>query len=632
MSIINLKYQVQRTRIRQHLQCYNIYLIMLDQEFLSSIPHAPGVYLMLNKASTVLYVGKAKDLFKRLSTYLHYSGPGHSKTSVMLRQVSKIETLMTNTEKEALILESSLIKKHRPKYNVILRDDKSYPYIKVTTQEEWPRVFMTRRKKRDGARYFGPYSSSSAMWSTLKLLYSLFPLRRCKGSRLKPRKRPCLNHQMSNCLAPCAGKADMGQYQEMVNNVIMFLEGRNKRLIKNLKKEMTHAAELQKFEKAALLRDRIVALEKTLEKQIVLSNIQKNRDVFGFYRQGVSVSVALLYIRKGILGGSRRFFLEDPYGDDQAILSQVLKQLYDESNLPPSELLLPHDFEDRTVMAERLSDLSAKIVTLNVPQRGEPKELIRMAHANARQLLDEQDNKKRSWNDLAENMMKKLHLPVLPQQIECLDISNISGMHAVGSLVSFYSGEPAPGNYRHYKIKTVKGPDDYAMMREVIHRRFSRALQDNDLPDLFMVDGGKGQLGVAEAVAYDLGLTESVNLIGIAKEREDEGEKLYRPGRKNPILLPPHNPLLLYLMKIRDEAHRFGITFHRSLRRKQSFSSPLDQIPGVGKEKKKMLLKTIGSLHAVSRASIEDLRNVVGIGPTLAMEIHLFFNRADTDL
>ncbi len=605
---------------------------MLDQEFLSSIPHAPGVYLMLNKSSTVLYVGKAKDLFKRLSSYLHFSGSDHSKTSVMLRQVSKIDTLMTNTEKEALILESSLIKKHRPKYNVILRDDKSYPFIKVTVQEEWPRVFMTRRKKRDGARYFGPYSSSSAMWSTLKLLFSLFPLRRCKGAKLKPRKRPCLNHQMNNCLAPCAGKADMGQYQDMVNKVIMFMEGRNKPLLKNLKKEMIRAAELEDFEKAALLRDRISALDKTLEKQIVLSKIQKDRDVFGFYRQGVSVSVALLYVRKGILGGSRRFFLEDPYGDDKAILSQVIKQLYDESNFPPAELLLPHDFEDRVVMAERLSDLSERIITLSIPQRGEPKELVHMARTNAKQLFDEQQNKKRSWQNLAENIQKKLHLPVLPHRIECLDISNISGTNAVGSLVSFYSGEPDPTSYRHYKIKTVTGPDDYAMMREVIHRRFSRALVDNDLPDLFMVDGGRGQLGVAEAVASDLKLAAMVNLIGIAKEREDEGEKLYRPGRKNPIILPSHSPLLLYLMRIRDESHRFGVTFHRSLRRKQTFTSTLDQIPGVGEERKKELLRTIGSLQKVSRASIEDLKNVAGIGPALAREIHQFFNQIDTDV
>ncbi len=601
---------------------------MLNHEFLTSIPHAPGVYLMLNNASTVLYVGKAKDLFKRLSSYLHFSGPSHNKTSVMLRQVCKIDTLMTHTEKEALILESSLIKKHRPKYNVILRDDKSYPYIKVTVQEEWPRVFMTRRKKRDGARYFGPYSSPSAMWSTLKLLSSLFPLRRCKGSKLKPRKRPCLNHQMNNCLAPCAGKADMDHYQDMVHNVIMFLEGRNKLLLKRLKNEMATAAKRHEFERAALLRDRIIALDKTLEKQIVLSNTQRNRDVFGFYRQGVSVSVTVLHVRKGILGGSRRFFLEDPFGDDQTILSQVVKQLYDDSNIPPSEILVPHGFEDRKIMAERLSDLAAKAVTLTIPRRGEPRELIRMAQNNARQLFDEQQNKKRSWQDLAANMQKKLDLPTLPNRIECLDISNISGTHAVGSLVSFFSGEPDPKRYRHYKIKSVEGPDDYAMMREVILRRFSRALEENDLPDLFMVDGGKGQLGVAEAIASDLNMGKDVNLVGIAKEREDEGEKLYRPGRKNPILLPSHNPLLLYLMKIRDEAHRFGVTFHRSLRRKQTLSSTLDQIPGVGKEKKKELLRTIGSLQQISRASKEELQTVTGIGPALATEIHQFFNRA----
>jgi len=604
---------------------------MLDQEFLSSIPHAPGVYLMLNKISEVLYVGKAKDLFKRLSSYVHFSGPGHSKTSVMLNQVEKIDTLMTNTEKEALILESSLIKKYRPKYNVILRDDKSYPYIKVSVQEEWPRVYMTRRKKRDGARYFGPYSSSSAMWSTLKLLSSLFPLRRCKGARLRPRKRPCLNHQMNNCLAPCAGKADHFQYQEMVNKAIMFLEGRNKQLVTRLQKEMMDAARRHEFEKAAMLRDKISALNKTLEKQIVLSKTQKNRDVFGFFRQGVSVSVALLYVRKGILGGSRRFFLEDPYGDDQAILSQVIKQLYDESNISPSELLLPHDIEDRSLLADRLSDLSTRKVHVSVPQRGEPKELIRMACTNAKQLFDEQDKKKRSWQDLAENMQQKLRLPVPPHRIECLDISNISGKHAVGSLVSFASGEPDNQNYRHYKIKTVDGPDDYAMMREVIQRRFSRALVEEDYPDLFMVDGGKGQLGIAQAVIRELQLRDKVNLIGIAKEREDEGEKLYRPGRKNAISLPPHNPLLLYLMKIRDEAHRFGITFHRSLRRKQTLSSILDQIPGVGLERKRELLKTIGSLQKISRSSVTELKAVSGIGQALAVEIHSFFNQADSN-
>jgi len=600
----------------------------LSQEFLSSIPHAPGVYLMLNRSSAVIYVGKAKDLFKRLSSYVHYSGSSHSKTAVMLRNVVKIDTLITHTEKEALILEASLIKKHRPKYNVILRDDKSYPYIKVTLQEEWPRVHMTRRKKKDGARYFGPYASSSSMWSTLKLISSLFPLRRCKGRVLRPRRRPCLNHQMNNCLAPCAGIADKRHYQAMVQKVILFLEGKNKQLISNLRQEMQDAADQQKYEKAALYRDRISSITRTLEKQIVISQTYTNRDIFGFYRQGASVAIAILFVHRGIINGSRRFFLEEPYGDDEAIISQVIKQLYDIQTIPPPEILLPHHLEDQIVLAERLTDLAERKVTLTVPQRGERIELIRMANNNARQLFEEKEMKHHSWQTLANSMVKKLNLPMPPNRIECLDISNISGTHAVGSLVSFHNGEPENNNYRHYKIKTVDGPDDYAMMREVIIRRFQRALDEHDFPDLFIVDGGRGQLGVAEAVAKDMGLDESVNLVGIAKERIDEGEKLYRPGRKNAIVLPSHNPVLLYLMKIRDEAHRFGITFHRSLRRKSTLSSTLDTIPGIGAARKKQLLTSIGSLKKISRASVEELERVDGIGTELAMEIHQFFNQS----
>ena len=599
---------------------------MLDQNYLSSVPHSPGVYLMLDKTSTVLYVGKAKDLFKRLSTYLHYSGPVHSKTAVMLGKVAKVDTLMTNTEKEALILESSLIKKHRPKYNVILRDDKSYPYVKVTVQEEWPRVFMTRRKRRDGARYFGPYSSSSAMWATLKLLSSLFPLRRCKGAKLKPRKRPCLNHQMNNCLAPCAGKVDNKHYQDMVSKAVMMLEGRNKQLIKRLEGEMSEAAALLEFEKAAQLRDRINALRKTLEKQIVLSRTQRNADVFGFFRQGVSVSITLLLVRKGVLSGSRRFFLGDPYGDDKAILSQAVKQIYDDFTIAPAELLLPYDIEDLSIIAERLSDISARNVTLSVPKRGEPRELVKMACSNAKQLFEEHDKKKRSWQDLSQNICKKLHLSIPPERIECLDISNLSGTNAVGSLVCFSAGEPDKQYFRHYKIKSVQGPDDYAMMREVIHRRFTSAIEQKEFPDLFMVDGGKGQLGIAEAVLSDLNVKERVNLVGIAKEQNDEGEKLYRPGRKNPIVLPSHNPVLLFLMRVRDEAHRFGVTFHRSLRNKSTLSSILDEIPGVGGERKQALLKSLGSLQNISRATVVELQTVEGIGPALANQIHSFFN------
>jgi len=600
---------------------------MLDQQFLKSIPHSPGVYLMIDASSAVIYVGKAKDLVKRLASYVHFSGPSYSKTAVMISHVKKADILITRTEKEALILESSLIKRHHPKYNVILRDDKSFPLIKVTIQEEWPRVFMTRRKKKDGARYFGPYSSVSSMWATLKLLSSLFPLRRCKGAVLKPRKRPCLNHQMNRCLAPCAGKADHDSYMAMVEKVIMFLDGRNKNLLANLKDDMKQASENLEFERAAALRDQVAAINRTLEKQLVVTHTGRDKDVFGFFRHGASVCTVLLYIREGTIKGSRRFFLKDPYGDDPAILSQMIKQIYDEKSPPPPEILLPASIEDQQLLSERFSDIVERKVSLSVPQRGDRFNLIKMANSNAQQFFEEKDRKAESWQTLAEAMVKKLHLPAAPEIIECLDISNISGTHAVGSLIRFSHGEPDKKWYRHYKITTVTGPDDYGMMKEVIYRRFKRAIEDQDLPDLFVVDGGRGQLGIAMAAAQDLDLASSLNLLGIAKERVDEGEKLYKPGRKNPIILPAHNPVLLYLMRIRDEAHRFGITFHRSLRRKSTLTSRLDKIPGVGPTKRKKLLTSLGSISKISQASVEELQSVEGIGLELANKIRRFFDQ-----
>ena len=301
---------------------------MFPEDVLLSAPHSPGVYLMLDSKSAVLYVGKAKDLFKRLSSYAHFSGAEYNKTAVMLSRVHNVDTIITSTEKEALILEASLIKKHKPKYNIILRDDKNYPYIRVTVQEEWPRVMMARRKKKDRSRYFGPYSSSSAMWSTLKLISALFPLRQCKGSKLKKRSRPCLNRQIGKCLAPCAGGADSQLYQEHVNNIIMLLEGRNRDLTRQLKQQMQESSDALEFEKAAAIRDQISALSRTLEKQVISASHTKDQDVFGFGRHDTAVTIAILFIRDGLINGSRTFFLADPYGEDASILSQVLSQFY----------------------------------------------------------------------------------------------------------------------------------------------------------------------------------------------------------------------------------------------------------------------------------------------------------------
>ncbi|MDX9895725.1 MAG: excinuclease ABC subunit UvrC [Desulfofustis sp.] len=603
---------------------------MLDQTFLATVPHAPGVYLMLDRSASVLYVGKAKDLAKRLSSYVHYSGSKTSKTAVLLGRVQQVDLLITHTEKEALILEASLIKRHRPKYNVILRDDKSYPLIKVTVQEQWPRVFMTRRKKRDGARYFGPYASASAMWQTLRLLTTLFPLRRCRGNELRPRKRPCLNYQMQRCLAPCAGKANHQEYLDMVEKVVMFLEGRSKNLLADLEQEMMSAADGLDFERAAILRDRLQAVRETLEKQIIVSQTARDRDVFGWARLQSSVAAVLLVVREGIVTGSRRFLFDDPYGDDASIIAQIITQLYDEQSPPPPEILVPQAIEDQDLIAERLSDLAGRRVSLHFPRRGEPAHLVKMATANAQQIFAEEGKKKRSWEALAELIARSLHLQKTPRAIECFDISNISGTNAIGSLVRFTEGEPESGGYRRYRLAEVAGPDDYAMMRATLRRRCLRALATDDLPDLLVIDGGRGHLGIAEAVVKDLALDEAVELVGIAKEHEREGDKLYRPGRKNPILLPAHNPVLLFFMRVRDEAHRFGITAHRALRRKQALRSRLDAIPGIGAARKRLLLRRLGSLQKIAVASAEELQAVDGIGPELAQTIVRYFQPADS--
>jgi excinuclease ABC subunit C len=601
---------------------------MFPADILKSVPHSPGVYLMLDRKSAILYVGKAKDLQKRLASYARFSGAEHNKTTVMLERVDRVETIITRTEKEALILEASLIKQHKPRYNIILRDDKSYPLIKVTVQEEWPRVMMTRRRKNDGARYFGPYSSASSMWSTLRLITGLFPLRRCKGDTLHPRKRPCLNGQMKHCLAPCVNPTPevRTRYREHVDKIIMILEGRSTDLAARLRQQMERDSEALEFERAALIRDQIQALGQTLERQVVIAGHAKDQDIFGLARKDAAVSIAILFIRSGIISGSRTYFLEDPLGDDQALLSQVLNQYYFHGTNLPQEILLPIAPDDLEVLSEHFNELSHGKVSLSVPQRGDRMQLITMARANAEQVFAEKDNKERSWQSLAAAMQRKLHLDRPPARIECLDISNISGKQAVGSLVSFETGQPQTNGYRHYKIKSVAGPDDYAMMGEVLERRLTRGVNEGNLPDLFVVDGGRGQLGMAMHVAKDLGITDDLDWIGIAKEREDEGEKLYKPGRKNPIVLPSHDPVLLYLMRIRDEAHRYGITFHRKLRRKSTLASQLDEIPGVGPARKKALLRHLGSLKQIMTAQIDQLADVPGVGPELAAQIHAFFH------
>ena len=591
----------------------------LSAEFLATVSHGPGVYQMLGR-TRVLYVGKARDLRKRLSQYAHFNGPAHAKTAVMLSHVQRVETILTTTEKEALILEASLIKQHRPRYNVILRDDKNYPLIKVTTREEWPRVVVTRRRLRDGNRYFGPYASSTAMRSTLQMLYNQFPLRRCKTVR--ERSRPCLNFQMGRCLAPCAGRVDHADYQRMVRDVLLILEGRTDEVVGELTAKMEQAAEALRFEQAAGYRDLIRALARTTEHQAIVADHHLDQDVFGIHRQDASVGIALLFVRGGMITGAQTFFLPEPLGEDDSLLSQTILQYYSTERQPPRELLLPFALEDAEPIGERLAELREGPVALLAPQRGKRMQLMQMAAANAAQIFSERAKKEQSWATLAAALQARLRLERQPEVIECVDISNLQGKQAVGSLVSFVHGDKAAGRYRHYRIRSQDTPDDYAMMGEVLARRLEKGLERDDLPDLLLLDGGKGQLQVAMAALARFDLGGRIDLVAIAKEKAEEGEKLFRPGRKNPVLLPAHSPVLLYLMRIRDEAHRFGITFHRRLRGREQLQSRLDAIEGIGPKRKQQLLRTLGSLRRVAEADLDTLAAVPGIGPELARQIH----------
>lgn len=591
------------------------------KNFLPTVPLNPGVYLMQDKVGQVLYVGKARELRKRLASYGRVEGGGHSKTSVMLSQVEEISFIVTPSEQDALLLEASLIKQHHPRYNVILRDDKNYPLIKVTVQEEWPRLCMTRRRSKDGARYFGPFPSAGAMWETIRLLHSLFPLRRCKERVLRSRARPCLNHQMGRCLAPCGGKVDREAYLAMVAQVLLVLEGRNHEVTRQLAMEMEQAAVALRFEDAAVLRDRLQALDTTLARRQVVAEHGLDQDIFGLVRRGASVAISVLLVRGGAVSGQQGFFLADPVGEDDEVLSEVLTRFYEEERVLPRELLLSIPVTDQQLLADWLTARAGRKVTIFCPQRGDRVRLVAMATANAEQLFADKERRADSWQALAKALVEALHLGKEPTRIECLDISNISGQQAVGSLVAFSSGEANKPGFRHYRIRTVEGPNDYAMMAEVLGRRFSRGAADGDLPELFMVDGGKGQLRMAQEALAELGLDGRVELVGIAKEREEEGEKLYRPDRKNPIVLKRNSPALLYLMRIRDEAHRFGVTFHRRLRNKASLTSVLDAIPGVGPTRRRALLAALGSIKRVGEATVEELAAVEGIGPVLAGQI-----------
>ncbi|MHC1724532.1 MAG: excinuclease ABC subunit UvrC [Syntrophobacteraceae bacterium] len=582
----------------------------------SAFPHLPGVYIFKDAGGTVLYVGKARDLRKRISNYFRGGDAVAIKTRMMLAKAADLEYSITSSEKDALLLEASLIKKHKPRYNVVLRDDKNYLSIRIDPRDPYPRLDIVRRFQKDGALYFGPYPSARAVRDTLKYLHQLFPLRLCKGRKLLPRDRPCLNHPMGQCLGACAGKISREDYGKMVEEVILFLEGKTDVLQQQLRKRMEEAAEALEFEQAAFYRDRLRNVTATLEKQHIVSDRFLDQDVLGIYQEEERTELVVLFIRQGVHSGQRAFDLKEAQGDQAELISAFIQQYYYEGNLIPDEILVPVELESETVLSDWLSEARGKRARIWAVKRGDRKHLLDMAQANAREQFSSRKRWQRRDTALIESLQRLLKLTEAPERIACVDISNIQGQHAVGSLVVFEGGRPHKDSYRRYRIKLKSEPDDPAMMAEVVER----LLRDPELStslDLLMLDGGKGQLNRIVRLLEELGASDRFPVVSIAKEREsdvgDKGkglyEKIYLPGRKNPLFLHRYPDILHLLQRIRDEAHRFAITHYQNVHRASLFTSALDSIPGIGPKRRQMLLQHFGSVEAIQEASANELES-----------------------
>ncbi|HPX55391.1 MAG TPA: excinuclease ABC subunit UvrC [Syntrophales bacterium] len=594
---------------------------------IQNAPRTPGVYLMKDKEGGVLYVGKSKDLRSRINAY--FSGTdSRCMIPFLVSRIHDVDFILTETEKESLILENHLIKKYRPKYNVDFRDDKAYFHVRIDGKAVFPRYQLVRRPQKDGAYYFGPYPSSAAAKETLTFLQSIFPLRTCSDNELKNRKRPCVEYQIKRCCAPCLGMIDGESYRKLVMESIGFLEGREKKLIRRLKEKMDQAADALNFEEAAALRDRMAAVQETIEKQVVASRVSKDQDVWGLYEEGGRTQVCILHVRGGKLLGKRSFSLDAVPVPAEEMLSSLIRQYYDGKPSAPPWILLPMNLEDRLAIEEWLREKRGGRVRIYAPRRGSRFELLTMAVKNAAQALRADLNAKQ---DLSENLAvlkEEFHLAKMPARMECFDISHMSGRHPVASMVTFLDGKPWKKGYRHFKIRTVEGIDDYAMMYEVLKRRYTKG---EPPPDLLVVDGGRGQLGVALSVLRDLGVREQ-DVVGIAKERNEfnpggvskEEDRFYLPGRKDPVYLTRKPRALGIMQHIRDEAHRFAVTFFRRTKGKEDFHSILDDIPGIGAKRKMALLRAFGDLGGIKSATVDAIAGVEGIGSRQARVIHDF--------
>lgn len=597
---------------------------MTLEEKVDQVPDRPGVYLYKDTKGQVIYIGKAASLRSRVRSYFQESRARDPKTDALVGQIRDLDYIVTSNELEALILESNLVKKHRPRYNIILRDDKHYPFLRLTINEDFPRLVVARRVQKDGAAYFGPFYPATAMRQTLRLVRQLFPLRTCRIRIDGTLARPCLQYYIHRCNAPCTGWETHEGYAKTVRLVQRFLEGHNDDLAMELTREMEAAASALRFERAAGLRDQIQALNTVRERQKIISTEEADQDIVGVVRQGPDACVQLFFVRKGRLMGRESFFFDRVSGwSSGEILSAFVRQFYSRDVTPPAEILLSEEPPEAALSAEWLGRRREGRVELHAPQRGKKRELVAMAEENAALALQTHLLARGSRLQVVlDELERALNLPAPPHRIEGFDISTIQGSETVASMVVWQDGEMKKDDYKRYKIRTVAGTDDFAAMREVLTRRYGRALEGEGVfPDLILLDGGRGQLSAGMKALEDLGL-DYLPIASLAKRAEE----VYTPERLQPLVLDMGSPALQALQKIRDEAHRFAISYHKKLRERRTISSVLDQIPGVGPMVRTSLLKTLGSAKVVREASVAELAAVPKVTPKLAQRIHGFFH------
>lgn len=616
----------------------------LLKEKLKLLPQRPGVYLMKDRRGKILYVGKAVNLRQRVRSYFQSQEKLLPKVRALVGKIFDFDYTVTDTEVEALILESNLIKEYRPRYNIDLKDDKNYPYLCVTLQDEFPRIYVARRVQKDGARYFGPYPNAGAVRETIRLIQRLFPLRRCRGAiNVGKNKRPCLNYHIKRCLAPCAGKVSAEEYRKIVDEVVLFLEGKQEKLLQDLAAQMEEAAGNLEFEKAARLRDQYRAIEAISQKQKIVVTSGGDRDIIALAAREEIGCAQLFVVRGGKLTGQEHFLLTNPTDEGTPeLLNAFLRRYYSHAGEIPPEILLSEEIPDQDLVAVWLKQKRGRKVDLRVPKRGPKKELVRLALDNAKLFLEQEllQAKAKDPSLALQKLAEILQLEAPPLRIEGYDISHFQGEGTVGAMVVFEAGMAKPSDYRRFRIRSVQGPDDYASLREVISRRFARlqaARQEGQpeqnsedpfllIPDLLLIDGGRGQLNAVLQTLREKGFA-FIPAVALAEEKE----LIILPGQREPLLLPRTAPALQLLQRIRDEAHRYAVTSQRKQRSRPSRGSLLLSVPGIGEKRRKELLRAFGSLAAMRKASVEELAAVKGMTKQVAKNLYAFLREENED-